>query len=523
MSDPTRSCANCPSFLTKDEVSGWFGKSIGAPMCARYGKVLGAPDILAAAQSTLQHTIAESCNKFGAPKPKEAQSYLETQVTMPDPNVIVEIATNPATAEDKLMVNSCNSCKFYVPDSDVMNGLGWGAGLCNATGRLIIPGHASKEARRCDMKKPGPWSDLENVSVIRMYQDAKDYDPSPLGQWKKLKAEGRIPEPSTYESDYPVTVEDRADGIRAWRRMTDPNGSGHSVPMPIFDIAHFTEAEQQAIPQTGDEEHPENYIDAADYVYSVLVEWMRLDYTPIMWGQPGVGKTELARHLAWLMQIPFFRLSFTQDMEVEDVIGKMTFSDGETKFQWGRLPLAWKKPTVILLDEPNAASSALWQRIRPLTDNSKQLVLDEAGGEVVKRNPFCYMIMAANPAWEMKNIGVNEMADADISRTTHVSMELPRREVEWEILKTACEALDDWTPSDKIIKGVLDNSDEIRQLVDDGALPYSWGVRENLKVIRHLAFGTPVFAYRRAVVDSMEPEAGKMITDIVTTGGRLDN
>jgi hypothetical protein len=526
VTDTPRSCQNCPSFLKREEVAGVFGKSIGAPMCARFGKVLGAPDIVPVAEQNLQDTIASNCPGFGQPQPKSPQGYLQTEVTLPHPAVLAELSDDPATDDDLAMVNSCLSCKFYAQPDEVMedDSLGWAAGLCTATGRLIIPNRASREAANCSVKKYGSRNKtlrpLDDIHVIPMYGAAKSYDPSPLGAWKKARENGTFIDPRDYPTDAPVDDEDESYGIRAWRRVVDPGGSGNEVYLPIFDPAHFSEAEQQAIPQTGSAEHPEDYIDSRDFVYSVAVEWMELDATPALWGPPGAGKTELGRHLAWLCQMPFYRMSFTREMEVEDIIGKMVFLDGETKFQWGRLPHAWVKPGIILMDEPNAAQDAVWQRIRPLTDNSKQMVLDEAGAEVVQRNPFSFMLMAMNPSWDTRNTGLNEVAQADKSRLVHLFMDLPTPEVEREILKAACQH-DGWTPEKKVLDGVLANSSEIRQLVEDGAFPESWGVRENLKVIRHLKWFTPEVAYRRAVIDALEPSTAEMVMDIVNTGGRL--
>lgn len=524
MSDPTPSCQMCPSFLSKDKVSGVFGKSIGAPMCARFGKVLGAPDILPVAEKALQERVASDCKGYGMPAPKMPQGFLQTEVSLPHPGVLKEVAVEPSTDDEKVLVNTCMNCKFYVDEETVLEKHGWAAGLCSATGRLIIPGRQSREARECDYRKPGRYNSteypLDKVHIIPMFSEAKDYDPSPLGKWKKAKKNGSFIDPRDYPSDFEVSDEDKESGIRAWRRVEDPNGTGNVTMLPIFDPAYFSEAELSAVPQTGDVEHPEDYIDAADYVYSVAVEWMELDATPALWGSPGTGKTELGRHIAWMMQIPFDRISGTREMEVEDLIGKMMFLDGETKFQWGRLPHAWVKPRVILLDEPNAWPDAVWQRIRPLTDNSKQLVLDEAGAEVVQRNPFCFLLMAMNPSWDSRNTGLNEIAQADTSRLTHVYMSLPAREVEVEILRAACEH-DGWTPGQEVLAGVLENSDEIRALVEDGSLPVSWGVRENLKVIRHLKWFSPAVAYRRSVADFLEPQVQEMLLDIVNTGGRL--
>jgi MoxR-like ATPase len=215
-------------------------------------------------------------------------------------------------------------------------------------------------------------------------------------------------------------------------------------------------------------------------------------------------------------------MSFTAETEVEDIIGKVAYDPEKgTIYKMGRLPLAWQRARVLLLDEPNTAPNAVWQRIRPLTDNNKQLVLDESyDAEPIDRYPFCFMLMAMNPPWDSGNIGAETLSHADMDRLAHIFMDLPPRDVEREILRSACER-DGWSPSQKILEGVLDNSEEIRRLVDDGSLPINWGVRPNLKVIRHLKWYDPATAYKRAILDAIEPEAAKMVLKTIGSAGRL--
>jgi hypothetical protein len=116
-------------------------------------------------------------------------------------------------------------------------------------------------------------------------------------------------DPSLYETDRPVTQEQKDKGIRAWRKVVDPATENFTF-LPIYRPDYFSDVERAKIPRTGDDEHPEDYIDHGFYVYKVSVLWMELDETPGLWGQAGTGKTEFFRHMAWLMQMPFVRISY---------------------------------------------------------------------------------------------------------------------------------------------------------------------------------------------------------------------
>lgn len=515
MSD--KSCLTCPSYLKPDEATRFFGKSIGAPMCARFGKVLGEAELLPLAEKMIADNKAEDCSGYGKKRPVEGPEYLETNVAAP---MVGAVSEEDATPDEKAAVTTCHNCMFYVPDHEVNKEYGWSAGLCGKTGRLLLGNRLRKEAEACDVKKYGQWDrdkmPMENVVLIPIYKTARDYDPSPLGRWKKERAAGTMVDPVDYESDLPVSDDERELGIRAWRRIDDPHGTGNFVHIPVFDLDRFEEDELAKVPRTGDDEHPENYIDADNYVYSVAVQLMELDETPALWGEAGVGKTELARHLAWLMCAPFDRMNFSKSTEIDDVAGKMLYTpDKGTFFQPGRLVRRWEKPGVILLDEPNAGPDDVWQFIRPITDNSKQLVLDMDNGRRVPRHDFAFLLMAMNPAWDFRNTGVAELADADTNRLAHVFMDLPPREVEKTILLTRCEA-DGWTPDKDVIEGVLDVAEQIRALSNDGSLPVTWGIRPNIKVIRQMKWFDKPTAYRRAVTDFLDPQVGKMILDFVT-------
>lgn len=514
-----KSCLTCPSMLDATEATNFFGGGTSGPMCARFGTPLGSSTTTPVTTKMIADKVGAGCDSHGKPKPIGAPEYLKTQTMVPH----ISALTRPEQDDDeenRSAVYSCRDCVFYIQPGLMAQKFGWSAGGCGKTGRLLLQNRLATEAKACDVKVLGSHvvADTDNMHLLPLYNEAFTYDPSPLGRWKKNRENGNSFEPSTYAGDAKVSAEEAKSGIRAWREVIDPSGSGHTVMLPIFDADFFSDDERSKIPQTGDDEHPEDYIDGDNYVYSVGVEWMCLDETPALWGQPGVGKTELARHLAWMMQLPFDRFSITKSTEIEDLAGKMLFINGETRFQEGRLPLRWRKPGVLLIDEPNAGPDDVWQFIRPLTDNSKQLVLDMAGAQKVIRNDYCFLLMAMNPAWDFKNTGVQELADADTNRLAHVYMELPDRATEEVILRTRCEK-DGWTPDNNTMTKVLDIADEIRALVADGSLPTTWGIRPNIKVIRHLRWFSPAVAYRRAVADFLEPDIAKMILSVVEAKG----
>lgn len=508
MSDIPKSCANCPSFLLATETVSKFRKSVGAPMCGRYGHILGKPGLAPTQAEKLQRHFANNCDSFGAPLPALPQDR-KMLVVMPDVDARVEAADLIMKANCR----SCDTCIKYVREDVVADELGWTAGLCAARGKLIFSNRKVEEAKDCEFREWGPIrTSTEGLPLLPEYEDAFQINADPIRAW--FKAKESFVDPVDYPTDKVVSDEDVKAGIRAWRRVNDPEGTGREVHLPIYRIDFFSESEQKKIPRTGEDEHPELYVDHFGGVYLAAVSWTELDETPTAWGEAGVGKTELFRHLAWLMCLPFERMSITASTELDDLIGKMLFIDGETKFQYGRLPLAWVKPCVICIDEPNTGPVEVWQRLRPLTDNSKQLIIDENDHESLERNDDCYLGLAMNPAWDPKNVGALPISDADANRLFHVYIDLPPSSLEREIIEARVK-LDGWVLTSDQLDMLMNIAVELRGLSKEGTLPITWGIRPQIKVARALAWFDVPTAYRRAVGDYLEPEPQQAMLDIV--------
>lgn len=505
-----KSCLNCPSLLSVTESVTHFNKSVGTAVCARYGSPVGSAHMTDQQQQKIGEAIAKNCGSYGEPRPAAANwSTARFAVALPNPTVRTD-------APNKELVTTCGSCTHYIKPDAVARELGWSTGLCEAKGKLILANRTTWEAKGCDYRAFGsPISDTSQLVMLPEYQEGFTVTSDPV---KNFFAERRagVTDPVDYETDKTVSTDDTEHGIRAWRKVEDPITSKF-VYLPIYRLDFFDDKERAKIPRTGDDEHPEDYVDHNFYTYRTAVLWTELDMTPGLWGQPGTGKTEFFRYMAWLMCLPFERISITASTDVEDLIGSMRFSKEKgTYFSYGRLPKAWVKPCVLCLDEPNVGQPDIWQRIRPLTDDSKQMVIDENDNEALKRHDDCYMGMAMNPAWDAKNVGAHMISDADVNRLMHMFIDLPPERLEKEIIRTACKH-DGWDIPDADLKIVMDIAADLRSLVEDDTLPITWAIRPQLKVARALRWFDPMTAYRLASADFLEPEHQQTLLDVVRT------
>lgn len=504
-----KSCVTCPSFLQADQVPDKFNRSIGSPVCGRYGTVLGRPGFSQAQETAIQTQIGTACPKHGEPMPSQPDYQMYVMLPIPE-------LRDPANINDS-MKNACTSCAMcsnLVSEATVVSETGWSAGLCSAKGKLILSNRQSREAQDCDFRQFGtPRTTTGGLHFSPEYSDT--FNSSVVTPTQVLAEAASMVEPSEYPTDREVSEGDTTAGIRAWRQVFDPEGTGKSVFFPVYDASFFDDDQRQLIPKTGSDEHPELYIDHFGGLYGLGVAWMELDETPVFWGVAGVGKTELLRYASWIMQLPFHRLSITATSEVDDVIGKYEYDPVKgTWFRLGRLPVAWTQPGVLCIDEPNTGPPEIWQRIRPLTDNSKQMVLDEWDARILDRHSDCYMGMAMNPAWDVRNLGALEVADADANRLFHTFIDMPPEEVEKEIIQARVK-LDGWELSPAQLKSLMDVARDLRKLSDDERLPVTWAIRPQIKVARALRWFSPTTAYRRAAGDYLDPEAQQILLDQV--------
>lgn len=493
-------------------------------MCGTYGHILSKPGATKQQNRAIEQKRAENCSSYGKPLPP-APLARETEVFIGLPSHRVE-----PEMMLKQGCTTCGTCKHYINEVTVVSSeyAGWTAGVCAAKGRLILGPYQSAEARGCDFREYGAVQNgsegkalLESMQYLPLFSESLASIPlTPVASYFKAKAEGFI-EPSEYPTDKPVEDGDFAAGIRSWRRFEDPDGSGNAVYFPVYDPATFDDDLRELIPKTGSDEHPELYVDHFGGMYALGVAWMELDETPALWGMPGTGKTELLRYAAWIMQIPFRRISFTASSEIDDVIGKMLFKDGETVFKYGSLPKGWTSPCVLCLDEPNTAPPEIWQRVRPLTDNSKQMVVVENEDEILGRHDDCYMALAMNPPWDVRNIGALEIADADSNRLFHTFVDLPPEELEREIIKERVK-LDGWEIADSLLDSVMATAKSLREMADNQSIPLTWAIRQQIKVARALRWYAPVTAYRRAAGDFLEPEVQEILLDQVRANFTID-
>lgn len=516
-----RSCVGCPSFLPDGpQVAEVFGTRTGMDHCAKFGHILGRDGMHPRQADGLRKARAKSCHEYGLPRPEKAHwERVNPSVTLPTREAM---AIEMSASDERDKVDSCRDCVFFNQAETARRD--WkNTGICSSRNELVFREQVREKSQRCgsaiQINRYG--SDFRNrqldmeMTLIPDLVDAFYKVMTPLERWKSEQK--NFVDPAEYPSDRPLVQEDIERGIRAWREVVDQE-TGYSIYIPVYDAQRLPEHLRRLVPQTGDDEHPENFIDYEGLVFMLSVLWWEMDETPALWGPAGVGKTEVLRHMAWLMQLPFHRISITASTEVEELVGQFTLQGGETKFVHGRLPRAWNSPGVICLDEPNVGPVEVWQAIRPLTDNSKQFVIDKNGGEVIKRHDDSVLGIAMNPAWDTRNVGADLIADADSSRLSHISVTYPPMEIEREIMREWANDPDlNFQISDSMLDTLISISMDLRGQSKGGSLSVSWGIRHNIKVAKLSRVFPLQRAYEIAVSNYLDPREREIVRSTVAT------
>lgn len=510
-----RDCKDCPSFLHGDaDVAVRFGRRLGVPMCARFGHVLGSPQYGIEQEIAIRSHFANGCSHYGeslsaVPSPMKSMPF----IAAPDQSIL------EAENEGKGLT-TCNACKNAVKQSVVNEQLGFPLALCKAYGKLIF--QPMEESKNCSFSSPGaPSTSVVGVTILPPYRRGFTVSSDVAVNAISEQGGGGVHDPRTYATDKPVSDEDIKRGIRAWRKVTDPEGEGPDLFLPIWSPDRFTAEEQIFIPQLGSREHPELYVDYAGLLYQFAVDSWELDETLCLVGAPGLGKTEFGRWVAFLMQVPFHRFSFHKSSDVDDMIGKMKFETSQGTY-WvdGRVTKAYKSLCIEMLDELNLSPEECKEVLRSMMDNSSQLVLDQDEGVVVTKEPDMRLLISINPPWDPKNLGASEFADAEVNRMSFSYVGWPPEAVERHIIKSNC-ALDDYDIPDELVTQLIQIGKDLREAADQGTFPGSWGIRQQIKVARKTKFYGLTRAYKQASLNYYDPRVTEELLRIIATSGSV--
>ncbi|MHB2018726.1 MAG: AAA family ATPase, partial [Candidatus Xenobia bacterium] len=177
----------------------------------------------------------------------------------------------------------------------------------------------------------------------------------------------------------------------------------------------------------------------------------KLSHNVLMIGTTGAGKTSRVKYLAALLKKELRRINLSDMTDVTEIIGG--YKPGPNGgFEWhdGIVTEAVRKGQWLLLDEINLADPAILERLNPLLDSGRLLVLNEKENEVVKAAPGLRVFATMNPS---SYSGRKELSEAMLNRFKRLYVFPPEPD---ELAQIAQGVLPHWTteavPINKLMK-----------------------------------------------------------------------
>lgn len=522
MADDVRSCINCPSYVPASDSAAVIGRTTSFPVCMRYNKPLANPQDPGTALEVGLY-IASQCPDYGEERPAKRSPIPSASYFTPS----FEAATASTSGGS---CPSCNACSNMVPAQHANDAHGVVNNVCAATGHVLFD--TIRSAKDCGFARPGtPHAEwVHDMEPLDHYQPGFSFvEINRVADIKMTSLQGH-PDPRTYPTDAALDAEDIADGIRAWRRVPDPRGKGE-VFLPIFDPEFFDEQERSMIPVIGDAHNPELYVDYGNLLWKFAVDSWTLGETLAIQSDPGLGKTEFTYYLAWMMQVPWRRIAMHSSSEYDEIFGKSVFTPEKgTFFQAGRYTRGWTSHAcIICVDEPNLPKrDSIIESLRTTTDTDGTLYVDGAYSEDAKgddderrlifhKGKYVFQVWCMNPSWDIRNIGAQEIANADVDRLSPAILPYPHPDLEAAIIRSKVKALDGVEMSDADLRTMLAIAEDIRAFASEDEFSGSWGMRQQIKVARKLGYYSWEEAYRMAALNFYEPEMVDLVLGTIKT------
>ena len=116
-------------------------------------------------------------------------------------------------------------------------------------------------------------------------------------------------------------------------------------------------------------------------------------------GPTGCGKTRFVRHMAAILNRPFYTVACHDELSAADLLGRFLIKGDETVWQDGPLTKAVREGGICYLDEVVEARKDTTVVIHPLGDDRRTLYLEKTG-EILVAPPEFMLVASYNPGYQ---------------------------------------------------------------------------------------------------------------------------
>ena len=237
-------------------------------------------------------------------------------------------------------------------------------------------------------------------------------------------------------------------------------------------------------------------------------------------GSTGTGKSTLVAQACAYTGTELYRFACHKETSTYNLIGKVDVKDGESFFKDGVLPTAMSRPSVLLLDEADAALGDITMALQPVLEGNS-LLIGEDGARVVHPHPLFRICATANTygsgdSTGMYSTGVKVQSRASMNRYgvfIHVDYLAPA--VEMKVAQAHVKNLSK-DAHDRIYAFLK----AYRQSFKNGAVQTPVSPRNTITMAQIAAFyepilGCPSKAVERAITSNVVLSADEADADII--------
>lgn len=236
-------------------------------------------------------------------------------------------------------------------------------------------------------------------------------------------------------------------------------------------------------------------------------------------GPTGSGKSTLVEQACARTGTELYRFNCHKETSTYNLIGKVDVKDGETFFKDGVLPRAMQRPSVLLLDEADAALGDITMALQPVLEG-KSLMIGEDGARIVNPHPKFRITATGNTygggdSTGMYAAGVKMQSRASMNRYgVFINVDYMAPATEMKVVRNVVPSM-----SDEAATRLGDFLKAYRQSYRNGAVQTPISPRNTITMARMAVFYEPIVgavdAVGRAINSNVVLSADEADADVI--------
>lgn len=262
----------------------------------------------------------------------------------------------------------------------------------------------------------------------------------------------------------------------------------------------------------------QNYKFDTEALSSLLFSWGE-NVRSWIGGPTGSGKSTLVEQACARTGTELYRFNCHKETSTYNLIGKVDVKDGETFFKDGVLPRAMQRPSVLLLDEADAALGDITMALQPVLEG-KSLMIGEDGARIVNPHPKFRITATGNTygggdSTGMYAAGVKMQSRASMNRYgVFINVDYMAPATEMKVVRNVVPSM-----SDEAATRLGDFLKAYRQSYRNGAVQTPISPRNTITMARMAVFYEPIVgaveAVGRAINSNVVLSADEADADVI--------